>query len=451
MNMPRRHVLFLVGVLLAVLPLVSAVSSRQPAVAQTPAPSQTWQVLVNNVSPEGRNWSFNAFYPDQLQVHPGDTIVFTLAPNSQAFHTVTVLYQPLSPLDVWAGFDGGFAQPNPLRRDTLQSTFFQGEALTGPGANAPECGRAGAAPCVIDAPFPDQLPCNPVGPGPCPLVGHDPANEELSCGVLVNPPPSGGQGNKSCTFTIAQNVLLGPYFVVSLVDGPSMSARIDVLPANVPVQSHAAAEASAQRQYNAHLAWLAGQDRTSNPPQESLPDGTKIWSVAAGGGSPNPRLSINEFFPAQIAVFAGDTVRWTNNSPSVVPHTVSGFAGSVGGAQPDQNPFQPECVSADGVETLPPPGSFPPDIWNTCPTFEANNFTAFSLPSAPSGSPYTEGARTSGILLNQEYLDSPTGDGLPFSSSYAVSFPNTGTYAYVCELHPGMEGVVIVLPNPTHR
>ena len=51
-----------------------------PAVAGA---SQTWHVLVNNVSPAGENWSFNAFYPDHLQAHPGDTIVFTLAPNSE--------------------------------------------------------------------------------------------------------------------------------------------------------------------------------------------------------------------------------------------------------------------------------------------------------------------------------------------------------------------------------
>ena len=43
----------------------------QPA---TPVPgAQTWHVLVNNVSPDGKNWSFNTFYPDYLQAHPGDT------------------------------------------------------------------------------------------------------------------------------------------------------------------------------------------------------------------------------------------------------------------------------------------------------------------------------------------------------------------------------------------
>src|SRR3954451_24865142 len=55
-------------------------TSVEGAAMGTPVPgAQTWQVLVNNVSPAGENWSFNTFYPDNLQAHPGDSIVFTLA------------------------------------------------------------------------------------------------------------------------------------------------------------------------------------------------------------------------------------------------------------------------------------------------------------------------------------------------------------------------------------
>ena len=51
-------------------------------------------------------------------------------------------------------------------------------------------------------------------------------------------------------------------------------------------------------------------------------------------------------------------------------------------------------------------------------------------------------------MLPQEYLDSPVGAGLPFESSYSVTFPNPGTYHYHCAIHPGMTGVVVVLPKP---
>ena len=51
-------------------------------------------------------------------------------------------------------------------------------------------------------------------------------------------------------------------------------------------------------------------------------------------------------------------------------------------------------------------------------------------------------------MLNQEYLDSPVGEGLPFESSYSVTFPNPGTYTYHCAIHPGMTGTVVVIPKP---
>ena len=121
----------------------------------------------------------------------------------------------------------------------------------------------------------------------------------------------------------------------------------------------------------------------------------------------------------------------------------------------DLSPYQPGCMTSSGEQQLPPPGSFPPDIWNTCPGLDplgnpnaVNNLTEASQPSAPSGDPYTDGERTSGILLPQEHLDSPVGAGLPFESSYSVTFPNPGTYTYHCAIHPGMTGTVVVIPKP---
>ena len=393
------------------------------ATLATPVPgAQTWHVLVNNVSPDGENWSFNAFYPDHLRAHPGDAIVFTLAPNPNAFHTVMVLNPDITPMEMYEGFAGGFVRPlDPSQPDRLQNTYFE------TGLGPPPCGR------------PDQDPC-PVGP---------PVEFGVSSAVLVNPPPGGVQGNTSFTVTVDPAAPLGPYFFTSLVDGPTMSGWIEIVAPDQPVQPASELAAAARRQYEADLAWLAGHDRVANPPEASNPDSTKTWQVAAGGGSPdNPRLSVNEFSLAPKVVHAGDTVTWTNRSPGAVAHTVSGFAPTADAIPQDLSPYQPACTTSTGELQLPPAGSFPPDVWNTCPGAEANNLTASSQPSAPSGDPYTDGGRTSGILLPQEYLDSPIGAGLPFASSYSVTFPNTGTYAYECVIHPGMGGTVVVVPPP---
>jgi plastocyanin len=392
----------------------------------TPVPgAQTWHVLVNNVSPDGENWSFNTFYPDQLRAHPGDTIVFTLAANPEAFHTVHPLTLVMTPLEWYSGFSGGFVQSDLTRPGGLQSPYFGIEALT-------PCGRAGQDPCLFNA---DN-------------VGNPGEEFGVNSGVLVNPPPSGGEGNTSFTIALDPGLQPGPYYVTSDADGTTMSGRIDVVAPDQPTQTASELEAAAQRQYEADLAWLAGLDRVSNPPEASHLDGTKTWQLSAGvSGSNKPWLSINEFAPLQMAIVAGDTVTWTNHSPGAVAHTISGFA-STPDAMPNLSPYQPGCMTSSGELQLPPPGSFAPDIWNTCPGFEVNNLTEFSQPSAPSGEPFTDGERTSGILLPQEYLDSPVGNGLPFESSYSVTFPNPGTYYYHCAIHPDMTGVVVVVPQP---
>ena len=426
----------------------------------TPVPgAQTWHVQVNNVSLEGENWSFNTFYPDHLQAHPGDSIVFTLAPNQQAFHTVHLLALGMTPMEFYQGFSGGFIQPDLNQPGAWQRTYFGFQAGT-------PCGRAGQHTCVsVDV--------------------TDDISFGIASTVLVNPPPEGGEGDTSFVTTLDPAVRPGPYYFMSDVDGPTMMGRIDVVPADQPVQAASALEAAAARQYEADLAWLAGQDRIEYPAEASNPDGTKTWQVAAGSGgrgmtpsaasrsaaypeatpqalpaysapalpAPDSKswLSINEFAPSQMVVIAGDTVTWTNDGPGAVPHTVSGFASTPDAVPQDLSPFQPGCITSSGEPQLPPAGSFPPDIWNTCPGAEVTNLTAASQPSAPSGDPYVDGDRTSGILLNQEYLDSAIGAGLPFASGYSVTFPNPGTFAYECAIHPGMTGNVVVIPKPKPR
>jgi plastocyanin len=402
-------------------------ASTEGAQLGTPVPgAQTWHVLVNNVSPEGENWSFNTFYPDNLQAHPGDTIVFSLAPNPQAFHTVHMLTLGMTVLEWYSGFSGGFIQTDLTRPGGWQSPYFGIEAAT-------PCGRAGQDPCLFNA---DD-------------VGTPGLEFGLNSGVLVNPPPDGGEGNTSFTITLDPGLLPGPYYVTSDADGLTMSGRIDIVAPDQPVQTAGDVEAAAQRQYEADLDWLGGLDRVGNPPEASNPDGTKTWQAAAGvSGSNKPWLSINEFGPSQMAIIAGDTVTWTNEGPGAVAHTVSGFASTPDAIPQNLSPYQPGCMTSSGELQLPPAGSFPPDIWNTCPGTEVNNLTEHSQPLVPSGDPYTEGERTSGILLPQEYLDSPVGAGLPFESSYSVTFPNPGTYHYHCAIHPGMIGTVVVIPKP---
>ncbi len=186
-----------------------------------------------------------------------------------------------------------------------------------------------------------------------------------------------------------------------------MSGLIDIVAPDQPVQSQEALDAAAELQYQADLVVLAGLDRISSPSEASNPDGTKTWQVAAGRSDPDhPWLSINEFARAKMVIIAGDTMTWTNDGPGAVAHTVSGFGASPGAIPQNLSPYQPGCMTSSGELQLPPAGTVPTDIWNTCVGSEVNNFTEFSQPSAPSGDPYTDGRE------NLWHLASPGVPGL---------------------------------------
>ena len=233
---------------------------------------------------------------------------------------------------------------------------------------------------------------------------------------------------------------------MSIADGPTMSGRIDVVAPDQPVQPAAELQAAAERQYEADLALLAGYDRVGNPPESSNPDGSKTWQIDAGSSPDDARLSINEFSLPQIVIHAGDTVTWTNRSPGAVAHTVTASAPPTRSSG-DLNPYQPVCIRRHRRTATAAAGKLPARHLEHLPR-RGGELPHRGQPALGAiGHPYTGGPLTSGILLNQEYLDSPIGDGLPFASSYSVIFPNPGTYDYTCEIYPGMIGTVVVLPR----
>ena len=278
----HRHTvvaLVLVVTMLASMAQLGRVAGAQegtPVGAQpaTPVPgAQTWHVLVNNVSPDGENWSFNTFYPNHLQVHPGDTIVFTLAPNPQAFHTVHLLALGMTPLEFYEGFSGGFIQPDLARPGEWQRTFFGFQAPT-------PCGRAGQNPCV-----------------------HVDITDDISFGiasaVLVNPPPGGGEGNTSFTVTLDPAMRPGPYYVMSDVDGPTMIGRIDVVAPDQPVQAAGDLEAAAQTP-------VRGGPRLVGRPRSA-------------------RVSAGSVEPGRHQDLAGRRRRWSSRAPSAAASEAAAY------------------------------------------------------------------------------------------------------------------------------
>jgi plastocyanin len=426
------------GISTFVLLLVAVATSGRtdPSSAQSPSPSgnQHWQVQVDNVSPAGHNWGFNAYYPDHFQAHPGDTVTFIVAKNPNAFHTVELLAPALMPEQGYPGFAFKDEDDDP---PPLSAVFFNSKPFFGASPST-LCGRDGNDPCVF--------------------MGT--STVALKSGVLVNPPPDGsGTGNTSFTMQLDTGVQPGTYFFICLVHGPSMSGSIDVLPSSQVVQSPDVLKADADRQYSADLLSLTDLSRSIRTPTLITDySGSRSWGMAAGGGSPSQRLTVNEFGVHDLFIRPGDTVTWTNLSPAVTTHTVTGFA-TTGQSVPRLDPYQPVCGGPDpdqngeqAPDTFYPPdsGKFLPDIWNDCPPWQQeDHLTDYALPTVDSGSTYSGGAVTSGLLLNEDFLSGPLGLGLPFTSSFTLRFTEPGTYSYACMIHYGMVGTIVVVPTPT--
>jgi plastocyanin len=133
---------------------------------------------------------------------------------------------------------------------------------------------------------------------------------------------------------------------------------------------------------------------------------TKFTAYAGGGAR---GISVEMFRPKDILIHAGDTVEWVNPYEEI--HTVTFLA-------------KGQEVPALIVPAGPPAAGAPPKLM-------FNPEAAFPT----QGTVYGGGYANSGILEKGQ--------------TFAQTFNQLGTYAFLCILHPGMEGTVQVLDAGT--
>jgi plastocyanin len=146
-------------------------------------------------------------------------------------------------------------------------------------------------------------------------------------------------------------------------------------------------------------------------------------------GPPRPthvqHLDLNAFFPATTKIHVGDSVSWSINGF----HTVSFLAAG-------QVPGPPFIPAAGNLVSGQLDSASTPFWFNGQPKQIINPETAF-----PSGGKTYNG---SGYLNSG--TPNPGGPPAPF----VVKFTKAGTFTFNCLIHPGMKGVVKVLPKGAH-
>lgn len=124
------------------------------------------------------------------------------------------------------------------------------------------------------------------------------------------------------------------------------------------------------------------------------------------GSSGTGRVTVNQFFSPLVTIAAGETVTWVNPEGSVEPHFVKSVPFDAA-AYPDFVPVM--------QEGQPPIIEAGPGLLGTTQSGE------------------TIGA---GGVINSPIL--VPGD------TFAITFSDPGVYPYLCQIHPGMNGVVVV-------
>lgn len=178
---------------------------------------------------------------------------------------------------------------------------------------------------------------------------------------------------------------------------------------------------------------------------------TGMYKVKAGGGG--ARIVVLNYYPQNLEINVGDSVKFYNPTKVAEPHTVTfvmdnsympQFAEPY--ALSDQDSVKPLPNQINGEPLIVPLGEEQTGVL----AVNARGFFPYVIDS--SGNPKNLGPNASySIDGTERYVNSgwlipkPFLDEIPGSSeTFTLTFEKSGTYPYVCIIHPWMAGQIQV-------
>ena len=376
-----------VGVLVAVCALLGAACAPAPS----RAPARAYDVQVD-AKATPFSISADAYFPFEVQAHPGDTVRFT-AVDRGSLHTVT--FGTL--------VDAVLAASDRLRKErrsklevSREIASFQLPSLFTPPPSS-TVNQSAAQPCFLDG-------------------GTPPPNQACSKEQQAQPDFNGkaayfnsGYLASGAVFALrlSDGIAPGTYRYLCLLHGIDMSGQVVVIPADKAVASPEDVRTRGADQLQRTIVGLQKQ-------VDALRAGGD--AVVAGIDSPeSPGAQATVFSPSQVQVDTGGSVTWTLFGA----HTISFNA--------PQDAVGLLLHESDGSWAV-----------NTRAVDPVNSAVPLPAPGRPvtidSGTWDGRGFRSSGLIASLP----------PGIVMYRVTFGQPGTYAYKCLVHADMEGTVKV-------
>jgi plastocyanin len=368
---------------------------------------------------------FPAYFPKQVTIRQGDTIVFKQAWNGEP-HSITagtLVDEPFQAFWPVLKNDPPFpsAPPNAPAIQAAEQKYGQLPNMYAQTANL-EFAQNGAQPCFLDSGTPptDAKTACPKRAKPA-FTG---SQAYYSSGLL---PYQGEQGN---IFRIAidTDAPPGTHYYYCALHGLLMSGAFTIVAKTATIPSQAEVNAAAQKEiakYTDPASKVYGDAKAGKAPTKGNLAGVDV--------DPTVTTELTEFVPRSVKTRVGQKVTWhvvgdfhtiSFDVPKYLPEVVIDKGGLVRYSddvvKPVAGPGFPDCPNSGGSgPSSGPPPPLPP--FNV----DAGNYDGAHFLSSGTGGPCG-------------------GPGVPQDVTYGVTFTKAGTFKFACLVHPLMVGEVVV-------
>ena len=379
------------------------------------------EVLVDYLDDEVAS-SFLRYFPSDVTVRPGDTVVFQQEWTGEA-HSVTMGAMVDDALAVVVPLIEEYGEEEEPPPEVLETY----EAAMAPlpwmmGEEGSQIQQNAAQPCFLDAGGPPEDPDAPCADEEQVQPPFDGRQSYYNSGFI---PYEGPQGNEF-RVELAEDIEPGVYNYYCNLHGPFQRGTITVVEPDeeIPSQTDVARQAREEIEELAEPLRAAFAEVSEG---EAEVMGQTVPKPLAGFWSPAMTdTMISEFIPRRLEIDAGDALTWH----FVGPHTVSFDV-------PEY--FAQMTVADDGTVALNPDA------------YEPVNSPGAPEPPESEGPPEGEQPPEGEGFPEPIVVDAGEWDGSGFISSgifeqdaYRLTFTQPGTYPYACLIHPQMVGEVVV-------